>query len=201
MIAKITGILSNISLTEIIVETNGIGYGIVIPLSTYDKLPREGEKISLHTILNIREDAHTLFGFATPEEKALFKLLNTVNGIGPKLSIKILSSISVNSFCEAISSSNIKALSKINGVGPKSAERMVIELKDKVVVISPESSFTGATAYAESKNVEEAVLALVQLGFKYDTAKKSIMKIAHELPTEEHNSENLIRLALHNLNS
>lgn len=201
MIAKITGILSSVSLTEIIVETNGIGYEIIIPLSTYDKLPREGEKISLHTILSIREDAHILFGFATQEEKALFKLLNTVNGIGPKLSIKILSSISVNSFCEAISSSNIKDLSRINGVGPKSAERMVIELKDKVAAIAPESLFTGADAHADSKNVEEAVMALVQLGFKYDTAKKSIMKIVHELPTKEHNSENLIRLALQNLNS
>lgn len=201
MIATITGTLNKISLTEVIVETNGIGYEIMIPLSTYDKLPREGGKISLYTILNIREDSHTLFGFATQEEKALFKLLNTVNGIGPKLSIKILSSISVNFFCEAISSSNIKALSKINGVGPKSAERMVIELKDKVAAISPESSFTGATAQVDSKNIEEAVLALVQLGFKYETAKKSIVKIVQELPEKEHNSENLIRLALQNLNS
>lgn len=201
MIARMTGILSKVSLTEIIVEINGIGYEIIIPLSTYDKLPREGGKISLHTILNIREDAHTLFGFATQEEKDLFKLLNTINGIGPKLSIKILSSISVNSFCEAISSSNIKALSRINGVGPKSAERMVIELKDKVVAISPESSFTGVAAHTDSKNIEEAVLALVQLGFKYDTAKKSIIKLTQTLPREEHNSENLIRLALQNLNS
>lgn len=201
MIAKITGILSKVSLTEIIVETNGIGYEIIIPLSTYDKIPREGEKISLHTILNIREDAHTLFGFASQEEKNLFKLLNTVNGIGPKLSIKILSSISVPSFCEAISSSDTKTLSKINGVGPKSAERLVIELKDKIAAIAPESSFAGANISGHSKNLEEAVLALVQLGFKYDTAKKSIIKIIHERPAEEHNSENLIRLALQNLNS
>ena len=201
MIAKITGILSKASLTEVIVETNGIGYEIIIPLSTFDNLPREGEKVCLHTILNVREDAHTLFGFATQEEKDLFKLLNSVNGIGPKLSIKIMSSVSVNSFCEAISSSNIKALSKINGVGPKSAERMVIELKDKVATISPEASLAGTSAPAHSKNIEEAVLALVQLGLKYDTAKKSVVKIMHALPGEEHSSENLIRLALQTLNS
>ncbi len=199
MIGKIRGILDKVSISEILVDCNGIGYEISIPLSTYDKLPREGEKVTLFTHFNVREDAQTLFGFFSQEEKDLFRLLNTINGIGPRLAIKILSSISVNSFCEAIASANTKILSKINGVGPKSADRLVIELRDKISLISPEAAFSSGNTVP--KHTEEAILALVQLGFKYDMAKKAILKIVSEIPEADHNSENLIRIALQKLNS
>jgi holliday junction DNA helicase RuvA len=114
MIGKITGILESVSLTEVILNVNDIGYEIIIPLSTYDKLPREGEKVTLFTYLHVREDAITLFGLATTDEKELYKRLTTVSSIGPKLALKILSSISISSFCKAISSGNIKALCRIN---------------------------------------------------------------------------------------
>lgn len=201
MIGKIKGILDKVSISEIIVDCNGIGYEIAIPLSTYDKLPREGEKVTLFTHLSVREDAHTLFGFSTQEEKDLFRLLNTITGIGPRLAIKILSSISVNSFCEAIASADKKALSKISGLGPKSAERLVIELRDKISLISPEAAFGAGALNPIAKHTEEAILALVQLGFKYDMAKKAILKIISEVPEADHNSENLIRIALQKLNS
>ena len=199
MIGCLTGILIKSGLTEILIDVNGVGYEVIIPLSTFDNLPREGEKVSLLTFLSIREDAHVLFGFATHEEKNLFKLLNTVNGIGPKLSMKILSSISVKSFCEFVSSSNVKALSRINGVGPKSAERIVIELKDKVANIVPEVIFGGGVINA-NKELEEAVMALVQLGFKYELAKKAAAKAASGLSEKEQNSENIIRATLQSIN-
>lgn len=201
MIGKIKGILDKVSISEIIVDCNGMGYEILIPLSTYDKLPREGEKVTLFTHLHVREDIMMLFGFATQEEKDLFRLLNTINGIGPKLAIKILSSISVDSFCEAVASANTKQLSKINGVGPKSADRLIIELRDKVSIISPESAYASTASSAIPKHTEEAILALVQLGFKYDMAKKAILKIISGIPESDHNSENLIRAALQKLNS
>jgi holliday junction DNA helicase RuvA len=202
MIAKITGILESVNLTEVIVDVNGIGYEIIIPLSTFDKLPRAGAKVSLFTYLHVREDAMVLYGFATSDEKGLYKILITVSGIGPKLALKILSSISISSFCEAISGGDIKTLCRINGLGKRSSERLVVELKDKIKTFAPASVYQSDTGSKNiSKQEEEAVLALVQLGFKYETARKSVIKISSALSSEETNSENLIRKTLQSLNS
>jgi holliday junction DNA helicase RuvA len=201
MIAKITGTVESVNLTEVIVDVNGIGYEIIIPLSTYDKLPREGGKFSFFTYLHVREDAMTLYGFATSDEKELYKILISVSGIGPKLALKILSSISISSFCEAVLAGNMKTLTKINGLGKRSSERLVVELKDKVKAFAPEAAYQKDTGSKDvSKQEEEAVLALVQLGFKYETARKSVMKISSSLSSEESNSENLIRKTLQSLN-
>ena len=202
MIAKITGIIDTISLTDVIIDVNGIGYEIVIPLSTYDQLPQEGKKVTLKIFHYVREDAIILYGFATLEEKELFKLLTTVTGIGPKLALKILSSSNVNSLCEAIASSDIKTITKINGLGKKSSERLVIELKDKIHTISPEAAY-GQAAVSKSlnKHAEAAMLALIQLGFKQDMARKVIKEVSSELTEKELNSENIIRLALQHLSS
>jgi len=202
MIAKITGILESVNLTSVIVDVNGMGYEIIIPLSTYDKLPKEGGKVTFFTYLHVREDAMTLYGFATTDEKELYKILTSVSGIGPKLGLKILSSISISSFCEAISGGNIKALSRINGLGQRSSERLVVELKDKIKAFAPETTNQSSTGSSDvSKQEEEAIMALVQLGFKYETARKSVAKIASALPPEKSNSENLIRKTLQSLNS
>jgi holliday junction DNA helicase RuvA len=202
MIAKISGILESVNLTEVIVDVNGIGYEIIIPLSTYDKLPRESEKVSFFTYLHVREDAMTLYGFATLDEKGLYKILISVSGIGPKLALKILSSISISSFCEAVSNGDIKTLMRINGLGKRSSERLIVELKDKIKTFAPETVYqSGNISKDISKQEEEAVLALVQLGFKYETARKSVMKISSSLSSEEANSENLIRKTLQSLNS
>ena len=202
MIAKISGILESVNLTEVIVDVNGIGYEIIIPLSTYDKLPREGERVSFFTYLHVREDAMILYGFATLDEKGLYKILISVSGIGPKLALKILSSISISSFCEAVSNGDIKTLMRINGLGKRSSERLVVELKDKIKTFAPETAYqSGNISKDISKQEEEAVLALVQLGFKYETARKSVMKISSSLSSEEANSENLIRKTLQSLNS
>jgi Holliday junction DNA helicase RuvA len=202
MIAKITGILDRVSLTDVIVDVNGVGYELIIPLSTYDRLPKEGEKVSLHTYLSVREDAMTLYGFATLEEKELYQLLTTVSGIGPKLALKVLSSMPVSSFCEAIVNGNIKVLSRINGLGKRTSERLVVELKEKIKTFAPEALYqSGSESEDINKQTEEAILALAQLGFKYEMARKAVLKVSSGLPAGESNSENLIRLALQSLNS
>jgi holliday junction DNA helicase RuvA len=201
MIGKLNGLLDSASPTEVLVNVNGVCYEIIIPLSTYDSLPREGESVSIHTYLYVREDAMVLYGFASKNDKDLFKILLTASGVGPKLAIKIMSSVSTQSFCEFITNADIKGLTKINGLGKKTAERLVIELREKIIDFAPESLYGETKETALSRQAEEAVLALIQLGFKYDTAKKAVKNAAAGLNNEESNSENLIRYALQALNS
>ncbi|MCF7790565.1 MAG: Holliday junction branch migration protein RuvA [Victivallales bacterium] len=201
MIGKITGKLDTVSLAEVLVDVNGVYYEIIIPLSTYDKLPREGENVELFTYLYVREDEMTLYGFASLFEKGLYKILISASGIGPKLGIKILSSISVHNFCEYVTNADTKSLSKINGLGKKTSERLVIELREKIIDFAPETLYDqNSEEAALSRQAEEAALALVQLGFKYETAKKAVKKAASK-SDEATDSECLIRLALQNLSS
>src|SRR5712671_3421607 len=116
--------------TQVTVKVNGLGYEVLIPLSSYDKLPPPGQEVKLLTHLAVREDAHTLYGFVTKAERELFRLLvNSVSGIGPKTALNILSGISATAFRGAVANSDVKSLSQISGVGKKTAERIVVELK------------------------------------------------------------------------
>ncbi len=201
MIAGLSGILKEIALTEIYVDVNGVIYKVFIPMSTYDRLPKAGENVEIFTYLKVLEDDLQLYGFATKEEKQLFETLLSVSGIGPKLGLNVLSSMTVGTFCAAIASSDIKMLGKINGIGKKTAERMVLELRNKIKAVSPEAMFpSGKVPDKIAKFAEDAILALVQLGFKYDTAAKTIHELVKHLPHEECGSENLIRVALQELN-
>jgi len=131
----------------------------------------------------------------------MFKLLMTVSGIGPKIALNVLSAMSVSSFCSAIANADLKTINGISGIGKKTAELLVLELKNKVKDISPESSFEKAKVPdAVSKDLEDAVRALVQLGFKQDNAMKSIHELAAGIDPKECSTENLIRLALRSLN-
>src|SRR5882672_12584085 len=133
MITFLRGKLVEALPTQAIVEVQGVGYEVLIPLSSFDKLPAPGGEVQLLTHLAVREDAHVLYGFMTGAERELFRLLiNTVSGIGPKIALNILSGISVTAFRGAVANGDIKALSQISGVGKKTAERIVVELKDKV---------------------------------------------------------------------
>src|SRR5579871_1289061 len=119
--------------TQAIVDVHGVGYEVLIPVSSHAKLPALGAEVHLLTHLVVREDAHTLYGFMTSAERELFRLLiNTVSGIGPKIALNVLSGISVTAFRGAVANGDVKALSQISGVGKKTAERIVVELKDKV---------------------------------------------------------------------
>ena len=140
MIAQLTGKVVSLNLTEVVLDVNGVGYFVSIPMSTYDVLPKEGGTATLLTYLQVREDALQLFGFATKNEIEIFKLLITVNGIGAKTALAILSSMNISVFCNAIVNADMKALKHISGIGARSAERMVVELRDKIVKLFPDPS-------------------------------------------------------------
>ncbi len=158
------------------VEVNGLGYDVLIPLSSYDKLPPPGQEVKLLTHLVVREDAHILYGFASAAERELFRLLiNTVSGIGPKIALNILSGISVTTFRGAVANGDVKALAQISGVGKKTAERIVVELKDKVGAAGAWEAASAQRALSpEDQKVNDAVLALLALGFKQIDAHDSV---------------------------
>jgi Holliday junction DNA helicase RuvA len=187
MIAKISGFLLEKSPTRVLIEVSGIGYEIHIPLSTFDKVGAIGEKISLFTHLHVREDALQLFGFATATEKQLFQHLLAVTGIGPKVAQSILSGCSVETFCRYIAQNEIAALTSIPGIGKKTAERLVLELRDRLARWLPDEA--AVTAKSKTSAIqEETVMALVSLGYNRTAAEKAVEQVtreAGELPVEE----------------
>jgi Holliday junction DNA helicase RuvA len=178
MIAFIDGQLVEVLPTQVVVQAHGVGYEILIPLSSYDKLPAPGEHVRLLTHLAIREDAHTLYGFATAAERDLFRLLiHTVTGIGPRIALNILSGMNVTAFRGAVAGGDVKALSQISGVGKKMAERMVVELKDKIGVAGAWEAASAKRALTpEDQKINDAVLALMALGFKQVEAHDAVRK-------------------------
>jgi Holliday junction DNA helicase RuvA len=162
--------------TLAIVEVNGVGYEVLIPLSSFDKLPLPGQPVKLLTQLVVREDAHVLYGFVTAAEREMFRLLvNTVSGIGPKIALNILSGINVTAFRGAVASGDVKMLSQISGVGKKTAERIVIELKDRV---GPGAALEAGSAQRalspDDQKINDATLALMALGYKPAEAHESV---------------------------
>ena len=201
MIAQLTGRIVSLNLTELILDVNGVGYFVSIPMSTYDVLPKEGGTATLLTYLQVREDALQLFGFATKNEIEIFKLLITVNGIGAKTALAILSSMNISVFCNAIVNADMKALKHISGIGARSAERMVVELRDKIVKLFPELTFGSLPQdVPQSREMEDALLALEQLGFQRTKIQKTVSDLVAALPEQERSSENIIRKALRELN-
>ena len=164
--------------TQVTVEVNGVGYEVIIPLSSYDKLPQPGQPVKLLTHLAVREDAHILYGFMSAAERELFRLLiHTVSGIGPKIALNVLSGISVTAFRGAVANQDIKLLSQISGVGKKTAERIVVELKDKVGAAGAWEALSAQRALSpEDQKINDAVLALMALGFKPVEAHDSVRK-------------------------
>jgi Holliday junction DNA helicase RuvA len=176
MISFLHGRLIDALPTQVTVEVNGVGYDVLIPLSSFDKLPAPGQTVKILTHLVIREDAHILYGFMSAAERDLFRLLiHNVSGIGPKIALNILSGITVPAFRGAVASGDTKMLSQISGVGKKTAERIIIELKDK---IGPGGALEALSAQralsAEDQKVNDAVLALIALGFKAAEAHETI---------------------------
>src|SRR5215212_3339781 len=197
MITFLSGALVTALPTQTIVDVNGVGYELLIPLSSYDKLPAPGQPVRILTHLHVREDAHILFGFMTPAERDLFRLLvNNVSGIGPKLALAVLSGMSVNNFKSAVVNSDVAALSKISGLGKKTAERIVLELKDKLGVAAAWEVASGAQAPTpEQEQANEAVLALIALGYKQVEAHKVVREI-QQSGKEISTAEDLVRLTL-----
>ncbi|HVM60444.1 MAG TPA: Holliday junction branch migration protein RuvA [Verrucomicrobiae bacterium] len=181
MIAYLHGKLAESTPTNVVVDCQGVGYAVFIPLSSYDKLPARGGEVKLLTYHHVvaHEGTQQLFGFVTPDEREMFVLLISISGIGPKLAINILSSTSISALRSAIASGDTKTLSALRGIGKKTAERLVVELKDK---IGGATAFEakGRAATPEEQKLTDAVLALVSLGYKQMDAHKSVLAAAEK---------------------
>ncbi len=196
MITFLDGKLVSALPTQATVDVSGVGYEVFIPLSSYDKLPAAGQSVRILTHLHVREDAHVLYGFMSAAERDLFRLLvNHVSGIGPKLGLAVLSGMSVNNFKRAVVNSDVTALAKISGLGKKTAERIVLELKDKLGVAAAWEAASAAHAPTpEEEEANEAVLALIALGYKQVDAHKSVREMQQK--GEAKSAQELVKLAL-----
>jgi holliday junction DNA helicase RuvA len=176
MITFLHGKLVEALPTQVTVDVNGVGYEVLIPLSSFDKLPKPGGEVRLLTHLAIREDAHVLYGFASNSERELFRMLiNTVSGIGPKTALNVLSGMNPTAFRGAVANGDVKSLSQISGVGRKTAERIVVELKDKIGAVGAwEASSAERTLSEADQKTNDAVLALMALGFKQLEAHEAV---------------------------
>src|SRR6267378_1438565 len=197
MITFLDGRLVSALPTQAIVDVGGVGYEVFIPLSSYDKLPAVGQPIRILTHLAVREDAHVLYGFMSAAERDLFRLLvNHVSGIGPKLALAVLSGMSINNFKSAVVNADIASLSKISGLGKKTAERIVLELKDKLGVVAAwEAASALHSPTAEQSQANEAVLALIALGYKQVDAHKTVRDLQEREPGTK-SAEDLVKNAL-----
>ncbi len=181
MITYIRGELAAIEEERVIVEVNGVGFGVFMPNQSINLLPPVGAEVKLHTYMNVREDAMQLFGFLTREDLRIFKLLICVSGIGPKGGLSILSHLSADELCFAVMSHDVKAISGAPGIGKKTAEKLIIELKDKLsleeVLEKHAETKEEAVSHAGSQVQTEAVQALVALGYGSSEALKAVKKV------------------------
>ncbi len=200
MITFLEGTLVEALPTHVVVSVQGVGYHVFIPLSSYDKLPAPGQHIKILTHLTIREDAHILFGFITSAERDLFRLLvNHVSGIGPKTALDVLSGTSISHFKTAVINNDTGSLSKIKGIGKKTAERIIVELKDKLGIATAWEAASAAHAPTPAQaHLNDAVLALIALGYKQPDALKAVTTATEKAgPTPT--VEDLVRTALQRL--
>jgi len=197
MITHLSGTLVEALPTHVVLDVGGVGYHVLIPLSSYDKLPATATQLKILTHLAIREDAHVLYGFMSAAERDLFRLLvNHVSGIGPKTALDVLSGTTVTSFKACVVAGDIAALSKTKGIGKKTAERIVVELKDKLGIAAAWEAASSAHAPSpEETKTNDAVLALIALGYKQVDAHKAI-KQAQEKGGVAQTTEDLVRGAL-----
>ena len=196
MIAYVKGTLESKSPAIAVVDCGGVGYECLIPLSTYDRLPATGGAVKLLTCHVVREDAQTLYGFATDDERKTFEMMTSVSGVGPKLALAVLSGLTAGELQLAIAEGNSKRLAAVKGIGKKTAERIVVELKDKVNPIEALANGKAAAGDAAKGAVlRDAMLALTALGFSEDTARQQVQRVLEADPSIS-DTETLIRRAL-----
>ncbi|HCV42837.1 MAG TPA: Holliday junction branch migration protein RuvA [Bacteroidetes bacterium] len=196
MIASMRGTLVVKSPTEVVIDTQGIGYSLNIPLSTFAALGTVGSTVTLLTYLHVREDVLQLFGFASDEERNIFKLLISVSGIGPRMGQTILSGIAVPDLKHHIISGNLGALTTIPGVGKKLAERLIFELRDKIGKVELSGALSPAPPDEQSQIRSEALLALTSLGYSRPMAEKALLAALKDANGKDATVEQLIRASL-----
>lgn len=199
MIGRLQGILAEKQPPHLLIDVNGVGYAVEVPMSTYYQLPNIDEKVMLHIHQVVREDAHLLYGFYEKKERELFRELIRLNGVGPKLALALMSTLSVSEMIETVRQQNTAALVKVPGVGKKTAERLLIELRDRfkaweggteaVTPLASEVAMTNPASNAEM----DAVSALISLGYKPQEASRAVAMVDGK---DDMSSEELIRRAL-----
>jgi Holliday junction DNA helicase RuvA len=203
MIAFLRGKLAEAMPHQAIVDVGGVGYLANIPLTTFDRLPQAGAEVTLLTHHHVTEREHTLFGFLSNDERDLFRLLmDRVSGIGPKMALSVLSGMPVPAFKDAVIRNDTAALARIKGVGKKTAERIVLELKDKVGVVDAWQAAKAARGTHDPKQeaMSDAVLALIALGFKQSEAQKAVNEVVKQPGFETgRGADRIIREALREL--
>ena len=195
MIVYLNGILAEKSPAGVIVECGGVGYEALIPLSTFDRLPATGDKVKIFTYHAVREDDEILFGFATPEERDMFTQVTSVSGVGPKTALAVLSGFTIGDLQLAISQGDAKRIATVKGVGKKTAERIVVELKDKVNPIEALANSSAASSGTQRTMLRDAMLALSALGFTEDKARKMVSDVLEADPKIA-DTETVIKRAL-----
>lgn len=182
MIASLTGNLKQKSPQSIIVEVHGVGYEVIVPLTTFYRLPSQNETVHLWTYTHVREDALQLYGFSAAEEKNVFLLLLGISGIGPKLAVNILSGLPFGELIAAVKKGDVVKLGSIPGVGQKTAARLALELKEKILAVAAaDSPAAGPAEEKESQRTEDAVSALVNLGYRAPLAKEAVKKVLQSM--------------------
>lgn len=200
MISQLRGIIIEKQPPLLMIDINGVGYEVNAPMSTFYSLPELDQEVTLYTQLIIREDAHQLYGFISKTERSLFKTLIKVNGVGPKVALAILSSIAPDAFVQSIMDNNTAALVKLPGIGKKTAERLVIEMRDRLqdwfedLPVSAQFT-TESSSINASTTLTEAISALVALGYKQHEAQKAVKAVANA----DMKSEDMIRQALRSI--
>ncbi len=182
--------------TRLVLGVGGIGFELLIPLSTFHSLEKPGEETKVFTHFLVREDNQQLFGFKTEEERSFFRLLLSVTGIGPKLSLAVLSGIGIPELRRAIVEGSIPTLISISGIGRKTAERLVVELREKVLLLEPPVGTPSKRLLPEGRLVEDSLQALVSLGYRRTDAKRALEKVLGEKTGDAFSVEDLIRASL-----
>jgi Holliday junction DNA helicase RuvA len=200
MIGRLQGKVVEKQAQDLLVDVQGVGYEVLVSLNTFFDIPEVGAVVTLHTHFVVREDIQQLYGFTKLSERSLFRNLIKVNGVGPKMALAILSGMSANDFAVCVHNNDTAALVKLPGVGKKTAERLLIEMRDKIGDIDTSGGDTGSSngLSAQSDLSQEAESALIALGYKPADAAKIINRVADESVTD---AGQLIRLALKSMNS
>jgi Holliday junction DNA helicase RuvA len=189
VIGRLQGVLVHKEPPSLVLDVNGVGYELEAPMSTFYDLPAVGERLTLHTHLVVREDAHLLYGFSRESQRRLFRSLLKVNGVGPRVALALLSGLSDAEFTRAIANEDIARFTQVPGIGRKTAERLIVEMRDKLEAASPAAARPAA---APADPVQEAVSALIALGYKPQEASRAVGRV----PQQGQVSEELIRQAL-----
>lgn len=198
MIGRLHGVILEKQAPDLLLDVNGVGYEVQAPISTFAMLGRIGSEATLYTHLAIREDAHQLYGFSDKSQRTLFRTLIKVSGVGPKLALAILSGMDANAFALCVHNEDVTALTKLPGVGKKTAERLIVEMRDRLTEWQAPAPLWAAVDQAEKTSLDsvlrEAESALIALGYKPQDAAKMLNKVSSQADTPEE----LIRLALKN---